>query len=167
MNTQKIVSRCQAIEEVFKRFIQGIHPYIDHYWEYQTSQVTPLGLQLSQPLVLDAMTHHFKDMERYKSLNGFDDSELANSIKVGAFTAYWLASKQPIYDTHQTDYAPVVNRDFALYVGLSMAEIDPLKVKQMRFGSEETALFLQLQQMLACNRASSDALVPIFQLLKA
>ena len=107
---------------------------------------------------MEAVVFYFRDMDRYKREHGFTEDSLANPIKVGAFTTYWLAVKRPIYDTHDEPYAPIVNDDFAIFTGLNMAEIDPHRARMISDGK----LYDQVKSLLSAHKASPDSLVPLY-----
>jgi hypothetical protein len=158
----KIESRCNAIVLAFDAFNMQIEPYIACYWEFQTSQVTPIGLRISPVVLTATVISYLRDLERYKCETGFKPDALANSIKIGAFLTYWLAAKCPIYDTHQTPYAHVVNEDFALFAGMTLAEIDPHQARMIC----DSRVYKQLQHVLASSNGTPDMLVPIFEMLQ-
>lgn len=117
---------------------------------------------MSQHVLFDAVLHYFLDLSRYKAFNGFQDGELANPVKVGAFTTYWLAIKPPIFDTKCTPWAAVVNNKFALYTGFTLAEIPPHNAAFLA----ESRPFTQCMQLLSNRVGTSDAFVPIFELFR-
>jgi hypothetical protein len=159
----RIRDRCEDLERAFDMFTRRLDNYVSHYYEFQTTQVRCEGLKLSEPLLVDAVSHYFFDIDKYKERHRFSDGNLANWCKVGAFTTYWLATKRPIIDMHCEAYAPMVNDDFALYVGLTMANIDPLSLRMIRDGRVDG----QLKSLLSSHTATPDALVPLFELLSS
>jgi hypothetical protein len=154
----KIVKRCEMLEKQFNLFLKAIDNYVSCYYEFQTTQVTCVGLRLSKTILTETAVFYFRDMDRYKREHGFTGDSLANSIKVGAFTTYWLSVKRPIYDTQDEEYASMVNDDFAIFTGLSMAEIDPHSARILSNG----ALYEQVKSLLSGHKASADALVPLY-----
>jgi hypothetical protein len=119
------------------------------------------GLRISRKVLFDSVLHYFRDLNRYKQRNGFETGERANAVKVGAFTMYWLCTKRPIYDGHDTDYAAVINDRFAVFAGLIFAEIEPYAATEILDGRP----YRMLLQLLADGSATSDGIVPIFELL--
>jgi hypothetical protein len=156
----KIPSRCEAIEKAFAMYVAEIALYSkSQHYEF----IDPLpSLKISKHVLFDAILHYFIDIDRYKNLNGFKDAELANSAKVGAFSTYWLSAKCPIYDVSDTKWAPIVNNKFALYAGLTFAEIDPHAASCFSDGRP----YKQLMQLLSSKSGTPDSFVPIFEMLK-
>lgn len=151
------------LEEAFKRFVRCIDCYISCYYEFQTTQVTGDGIRLSRTILMEAVVFHFRTIDRYKVEHDFPEGARANFAKVGAFTAYWLAVKRPLYDVKDEVYAPMVNTDFALFTGLTLAKIDPHQARVLLDGK----IYDQIKNLLANHNATPDALVPLFETLYA
>lgn len=158
---QRVPQRCEALEAAFKLFLRQIDCYVACFYEYQTTQVSCLGLRLSKTVLFDAVASHFRDLDRYKAQHGFPEGARANAAKVGAFTTFWLAAKRPIFDTYDEPYAAVVNDDFAIFTGLSLAEVDPHQARMFADGR----IYGQIKSLLSSHAATSDTLVPLFETL--
>lgn len=158
----KITTRCKTIEAAFEKFRAQIH-HLNHSGDYDIlmSNPSPAGFHMSQHVLFDAVVHYFRDLNRYKSQNGFSDSDLANPVKVGAFSTYWLSTKCPIYDTSDTKFASIINDHFAIFAGLTFAEIAPHKVSLLL----KSKPYTQLKQTLSGRTTTPDSLVPLFELL--
>jgi hypothetical protein len=164
---EKIARRCESIE---KAFLKLKNEYVISRKNIQGSDIidldsvypNPEGFNISPVVLVDAIHWYFKDIDRYKKNNGFKAKELANPIKVGAFSCFWLASKCPIYDVNDTIMATQINNTFAIYAGFTLADIDPYKA----FELDNSLPYKQLDQILSNKTCTSDALVPIFQLFK-
>jgi hypothetical protein len=159
--SDKLVERSNAIIESFEKgFLRAVPVFTSHFWEFQTCHdVDPIQLRISNPVVIQAVDSYFRDLERYKSANGFAAGELADFRKVGAFITYWLDRFKPIYDMNQSRYAHLVNRDFAIFTGLTFAELSPLKVRKLKDG----VMYKQLEQLLGHDQATPDSLVTIYE----
>jgi hypothetical protein len=156
--------RCLAIVSAFENdFQRAIPVFTSHFWEFQTCpDVDQNRFYISKPIVIDAVSSYFRDLDRYKAANGFNEQELADFAKVGAFTTYWLAMSRPVYDTNQSRYAHLVNLDFAIFSGLTFAELSPLTIRRMGDG----VIYRQLEQMLKHDAATPDAIVAIYEGLR-
>lgn len=160
----KIVGRCQTIEDAFLVFSGTLDTYRSTIgYELSPPTLTTSGLVLSKPILFDAVLHYFRDLNRYKTRNGFEAGDRANEIKVGAFSMYWLATKRPIFDNKSTDYAPLINDRFAMFAGFSFAKIDPIAASLVL----KSRPYHQLSQVLSDNSGSPDALVPLLELFAA
>jgi hypothetical protein len=156
----KIPKRCSAIEKAFAMYVDEIALFSKGQY-YEFVEPKP-DLKISKHVLFDTVLHYFIDIDRYKNLNGFKDVELANAVKVGAFSTYWLSAKCPIYDIADTSWAPIVNNKFALYAGLTFAEIDPHSASLVHEGRP----YKQLMQLLSSKTGTPDSFVPIFEMLK-
>lgn len=159
----RVISRCGTIEKAFLKYIADIKASRDTLDIDMLAIVPdPSGLAISKHVLFDSVFYYFRDLERYKENNGFKEGERANAIKVGAFSTFWLASKCPIYDTKDSEWAPLVNNKFAIYTGLTLANIDPHAASLL----DSSLPYKQLDQVLSNKTCTPDSLVPIFQLLK-
>jgi hypothetical protein len=163
----RIKQRCEIIEKAFSMYVNDIRVSRDkmgnHIIDMLDVSPDPTGLTMSPYVLYDAVRCYFNDLERYKRSNGFGAEVLANPIKVGAFSAFWLANKCPIYDSKNTGWAPLINSKFAIYAGFTFADIDPDRAGKL--GNKSLPL-KQLDQILSNRSCTSDSLVPIFQLFK-
>lgn len=160
---KKIAFRCEVLEEAFNLYKAEIVEFSKkQHYELADMSADPSGLFLNQHVLFDAVLHYFLDLNRYKAFNGFKDGELANPVKVGAFTTYWLAIKSPIYDTKCTPWSSLVNNKFALYAGFTLAEIRPHDASLIA----DSRPYIQCMQLLSNRVGTSDGFVPIFELFK-
>ena len=137
-------------------FNKGVH------YELREISSDPSGLTINQHVLFDAVLHYFLDLNRYKAFNGFTPKDLANNVKVGAFTTYWIAAKSPIFDNNGTSWSSQANSKFALYAGLTLAEIDPHKASLLA----ESRPYTQCMQLLSNRVGTADGFVPIFELFR-
>jgi hypothetical protein len=159
----RISSRCKTIETAFNKFVEDLRIHREKTsFDLLDIVPDPSGLTMNQHVLFDTILYYFRDLDRYKDHNGFGSGERANPIKVGAFSTFWLASKCPIFDNKGTKWAPLINNKFAIYTGLTLANIDPHAASLI----DGSLPYKQLDQILSTKTCSSDSLVPIFQLLK-
>lgn len=159
----KIASRCEVLEEAFKLYKAEIVAFNrSQHYEFIDMSSDPSGLEISQHVLFDAVVHYFRDLNRYKTFNGFKNGELANPIKVGAFSTYWLSAKAPIFDTKNSAWAALVNDRFAMYAGLTLADIPAHEASLLA----DSRPYTQCMQLLSNKVGTPDSFVPIFELFK-
>jgi hypothetical protein len=166
-NFDRVAQRCNDLETAYRAFLTlpDVEVLSDSATESKDDQKeSRWGIRLNRTALFEAVTHHFSDIDRYKKEHGIIGEGLhglANDVKVGAFLAYWISEKHPIYDMHDQKGAVRINERFALYAGLAAARVNFVSAQAVAEGVP----FRQLRSLLTKRRTTPDALVPTFGLL--
>ncbi len=138
-----------------KEFFLAQH--CDSAW---TNQNTGIGWQLNEVVLVQVIELYFAHLSGYKEVNAYEHRRI-NHQKIGALSAFWINACCPLYDTRSEPFSAILNTEFALFAGMSIAQIDLVKARSLRDGYP----FKALQQSLLTRHATAESLIAVFELL--
>ncbi len=114
------------------------------------------GLTLNTTALRTVVERYFANVDSFKAKYGFSPDARLNSFKVAGLMMYWVAKIKPIHDSRSERLSAWVNEEFAIAVGIGLAQNIPWDPKKR---PEDIALFNHLRTGLQTSCLSPESLV--------